>query len=222
MVDSARERQVVSAVPTGLLIGGQWRPGGDRRDLPGRGPLDRPGPHRGGRRHQRRRPAGAGRGHEGAARMGRGRAPGAQRDPPPGLRPPAGAPGGPGAADDAGDGQAPARGARGDRLRGGVPPLVLRGGRAHRRRVRRRAQRSGALPRHAPTGGSMPPDHAVELPDGDGHPQDRPGGGGRMHHGRQARRADPAVDAGARRRSSRRPGFPTACSTWSPPRTPVP
>ena len=26
MVDSARERQVVSAVPTGLLIGGQWRP----------------------------------------------------------------------------------------------------------------------------------------------------------------------------------------------------
>ena len=26
MVDSAREQQVVSAVPTGLFIGGQWRP----------------------------------------------------------------------------------------------------------------------------------------------------------------------------------------------------
>ena len=42
-------------------------------------------------------------------------------------------------------------------------------------------------------------DHAMELPDGDGHPQDRPGCGSGMHDGRQAGRADPVVDAGARR-----------------------
>ena len=131
-------------------------------------------------------------------------------------------PGGPGAPDDAGDGQAAGRGAWRDRLRGGVLPLVLRGGRAHRRRVRRRAQRSGALPRDAPAGGSLPADHAVELPDGDGHPQDRPGGGGGLHDGGQAGGADPAVDAGARRHPPGGRAFPTACSTSSPPRTPAP
>ena len=40
--------------------------------------------------------------------------------------------------------------------------------------------------------------HAVELPDGHGHPQDRPRHRGRLHDGRQAGQADAAVDARAR------------------------
>ena len=59
-------------------------------------------------------------------------------------------------------------------------------------------------------------DHAVELPDGDGHAQDRPGDRRRLHDGHQARAADAAVDARAGARSSRRPGCPAACSTSSP------
>ena len=51
------------------------------------------------------------------------------------------------------------------------------------------------------------------FPHGDGHPQDRPGGRRRLHHGRQAGLADAAVDVRARRRSSPRPGCPTASST---------
>ena len=50
--------------------------------------------------------------------------------------------------------------------------------------------------------------HALELPAGDGHAQDRPGHRGRLHDGRQAGQADAAVDARAGRRSSRRPGLP--------------
>ena len=62
-------------------------------------------------------------------------------------------------------------------------------------------ERQRALPDHAPTGRPVPADHPVELPDGDGHPQDRPRDRGRLHDGHQARRADPAVDAGAGARS---------------------
>ena len=40
----------------------------------------------------------------------------------------------------------------------------------------------------------------VELPRRDGHPQDRPGAGGRLHGGAQAGRGDPADRARARRR----------------------
>ena len=40
-------------------------------------------------------------------------------------------------------------------------------------------------------------DHAVELPAGDGHPQDRARGGGRLHDDRQARAGDSADDADA-------------------------
>ena len=39
--------------------------------------------------------------------------------------------------------------------------------------------------------------HPLELPECDGHPQDRPGHRRRLHDGRQARPADPAVDARA-------------------------
>ena len=41
--------------------------------------------------------------------------------------------------------------------------------------------------------------HAVELPDRDGHPQDRPGDRRRLHDGRQAGPADAALDARPRR-----------------------
>ena len=47
--------------------------------------------------------------------------------------------------------------------------------------------------------GVVPAGHPVELPDGHGHPQDRPGGRRRLHDGDQARAADPAVDARPRR-----------------------
>ena len=42
-------------------------------------------------------------------------------------------------------------------------------------------------------------DHPVELPARDGHPEDRPGRGGRLHHAGQAGGADPAVDVRPRR-----------------------
>ena len=58
--------------------------------------------------------------------------------------------------------------------------------------------------------------HAVELPAGDGHAQDRPGDRRRLHDGRQAGQADAAVDARCSARSSRRPACPAACSTSSP------
>ena len=51
-------------------------------------------------------------------------------------------------------------------------------------------------------------DHAVELPDGDGHAQDRPGDRRRLHDGDQAGAADAAVDvrAGADPRGGRAAG----------------
>ena len=46
--------------------------------------------------------------------------------------------------------------------------------------------------------GPSPADHAVELPDGDGHPQVGPGDRGRVYLRGQAGTPDPAVDAGPR------------------------
>ena len=56
--------------------------------------------------------------------------------------------------------------------------------------------------------------HAVELPDGDGGLEDRPGAGGRQHGGAQAVRHHPGhhADAGRDRRAS---SCRRACSTWS-------
>ena len=71
-----------------------------------------------------------------------------------------------------------------------------RGG-AHRRRLPDRAGRRRPLPGGPPAGRPVPADHAVELPDGDGHPQDRSRDRGRLHERRQAGPADAAVDAGA-------------------------
>ncbi len=44
-------------------------------------------------------------------------------------------------------------------------------------------------------GRALPVHHAVELPDGDGHPQDRPRGRGRLHDGGEAGVVHAAVDA---------------------------
>ena len=79
----------------------------------------------------------------------------------------------------------------------------------------------GRAAHHEAAGRPVLRDHAVELPDGDGHAQDRPGGRRRLHDGHQAGAADAAVDAraGADPRGGRaaRP----ACSTSSPrPRRP--
>ena len=59
--------------------------------------------------------------------------------------------------------------------------------------------------------GPEPDDHPLELPDGDGHPQDRPRDRRRLHDGDEARAAHAAVDARAGARSSRRPACPAAC-----------
>ena len=48
---------------------------------------------------------------------------------------------------------------------------------------------------HAPAGRSLLLHHPLELPDRDGHPQDRPRDRRRLHDGRQAGAADAAVDA---------------------------
>ena len=103
-----------------------------------------------------------------------------------------------GAADDARDGQVAGRVARGDLLRRRVLPLVLRGGRAHTRPLHGQHDRQGPDPHDAPAGRAVRVRHAVELPDGDGHAQDRPGDRRRLHDGRQAGAADAAVDARAR------------------------
>ena len=60
-------------------------------------------------------------------------------------------------------------------------------------------ERPGPPAGDARAGGSVPADHAVELPHGHGHPQDRSGGRCRLHDGGQARRADAALHPGAGR-----------------------
>ena len=70
------------------------------------------------------------------------------------------------------------------------------------------------LTMHQPVGPCLL-DHALELPDGHGRPQDRPGAGRRLHHGDQAGRAD-AADHAARWRAILRGGGPARRrrSTW--------
>src|SRR5690606_25088441 len=104
--------------------------------------------------------------------------------------------GGAGGVGAAGDGQAGGGGAWRGVVRGGGLPLVRRGGRADRRRLRRGTERRRPGPRHQTTRGSVTAHHPVELPDGDGNPQDRSGRGRGLHHGRQARRTDTAVHVG--------------------------
>ena len=70
--------------------------------------------------------------------------------------------------------------------------------RAHRRPLQAApATAPGRVLAMQPAGRAVPAHHAVELPAGDGHAQDRPGDRRRLHDGGQARPADAAVDAGA-------------------------
>ena len=122
------------------------------------------------------------------------------------------------------------RRARRGHLRGRVLPLVRRGGGPDRRRlpalpVGRQDDRGPAR-----SDRGVGPDHAVELPGGDGDPQDRPRAGGRVFggaeagqpdsaHGRLRRRGTPAGrcagrgrqpgDAGARRSGGERDAAPS-------------
>ena len=79
------------------------------------------------------------------------------------------------------------------------------------------ANGAGTRADHEAAGRTVPADHALELPAGDGDTQGRPGHRRRLHDGGQAGAADPAVDACRWPRSSRRRGFRAACSTCSPP-----
>ena len=61
--------------------------------------------------------------------------------------------------------------------------MVLRGSRAHRGRFRLLPGRRDPDDRHAPPDRGGRHDHPLELPGGDGDPQDRPGPGRRVHGG---------------------------------------
>ena len=116
----------------------------------------------------------------------------------------------PGAADDARDGQAasPSRKAEITYAADFFRWFAERGG-AHRRPLRgRRERRATALLVDEAAGRPVRADHAVELPDGDGHAQDRPGGRGGLHDGRQAGASRRRCRCSRSRRSSRRPGCP--------------
>ena len=95
-----------------------------------------------------------------------------------------------------------------DRLRRRLLPLVRRGGGAHQRPLHGQRERRRPRADDAAAGRPVRLHHAVELPAGDGHAQDRPGDRRRLHVRRQAGQADAAVDARAGARSSRRPGLP--------------
>ena len=215
-ITADQEQTAVDAVPTQLFIGGEWR------DATGGATLDVEDPSTGetiaavadatpedadGRARRRVRRAG---------RVGRAPAARARRDPAPRVRGDHRARRRARAGHDARDGQA-ARGVEGrDRLRVGVLPLVRRGGGADRGPLRDRAERRRAADHDAPARRPLLRDHAVELPDGDGHAQDRPGDRRRLHDGDQAGAADAAVDARAGRDPRGGRAARPACSTSSP------
>jgi len=93
--------------------------------------------------------------------------------------------------DLAGKRQGAARRARRSRLRRRVFPLVLGGGGAQPRFGDHIAVGVQPDRRAAPAGRSVRAGHAVELPSGDGDPQDRARAGGGVHHRAQARQRQP-------------------------------
>ncbi len=208
-----QEQDVVAGVPKGLFIGGEWRDG-DRRAERSPSRTRRPArrcarsPTRPSRTRWRRSTPRVAAQAEWAAHA----AARARRDPAPRVRGGRRARRRAGAADDAGDGQAAGRVARRGALRRRLPALVLRGGRA-RSRAASRPRRTAARPDadDAPAGRAVPADHAVELPAGDGHAQDRPGRSPPAARWSSSRPSRRRCRCSRSRRSSRRPGCPTAC-----------
>ena len=174
MTTTEQERNVVSAVPTGLFIDGEWREAGGGRTHRRRGPVDR----------------GDNLADVADANVADGKAAldaavAAQGDW--AATPPR----------DRGEilrrafelmteraddlallmtlemGKPLAESQGRDRVRGGVLPLVLRGGGAHRRALVDRAERRHPAAHDEAAGRAVPVHHAVELPARDGHPQDR-------------------------------------------------
>ena len=212
MAEVARQRAGgAGAGPEGPLHRRGVARGHRRRDAAGRGPRHRRDAVRGRRRAPRRRARGARGRRRQTGRVGRARAARARRDPAPGVRGDRRADRRAGAVDDARDGQGARRVEGRDRLRRRVLPLVLRGGRPHPRPLHGQHDRQGPDPDDAPAGRAVRVRDAVELPDGDGHAQARPGDRRRLHDRRQARPADAAVDARAREDPRRRPACPAAC-----------
>ena len=199
MTVASKEQTVVDAVPKGLYIGGEWRDAGGG----GRSPVEDPATGEViaevADATLDDAMAALDAAADAQAEWARHAAARARRDPAPRLRADHRARRRPRAAHDARDGQAARRVEGRGRLRRGLLPLVRRGGDAHRRAATRspRTARRRVLD-DAAAGRPVPLHHAVELPAGDGHAQDRPGDRRRLHDGRQAGQADAAVDARAR------------------------
>ena len=128
---------------------------------------------------------------------------GASADPAPLRRPDARAAGGACAPAHHRAGQAARGGASRDRLRRLVPRVVRRGGEARLRRHDPRATGGPADRRAQGADRRLRRDHALELPRRDDHAQGRAGARRRLHDRDQARRADTALGARARRARGR-------------------
>ena len=103
----------------------------------------------------------------------------------------------PRAPDDARDGQVRRRVEGRAHLRRRVLPLVRRRGAPDRRLLQERRQRREPRPGDAPADRPLLLHHPLELPQRDGHPQDRPRPCRRLHDGGEAGAADAALDARA-------------------------
>ena len=210
---SDAERAVLERVPTGLLIDGVWREAAGS----GRLAVEDPATEETLLEVADARPQDAmdalARGGTRAGAVGGARPARARRDPAACLRGADRAQRRARAADDARDGQGAARVERGDRVRRGVLPLVLRGGGARPRPLHGQHDGQRAHLDDAPARRPVRARDAMELPDGDGRAQDRAGDRGGVHDGRQAGPADAALDARARGDPRRRQACRRACST---------
>ena len=226
MTTATAEQAILDAVKPQLYIGGEWRDGGEGGTLDGRGPGDRRDARRGRRRHRRRRQGGARRRRTRPSRSG--------------ATPPR--------ASAARSCAAPTTliTERADdlallmTLEMGKPVAESKAEIAYaanffrwyaeeavRINGRFTVNEAGAgrvLTMQA-AGRPVRVHHAVELPAGDGHAQDRPGHRRRLHDGRQAGQADAAVDAragpdprggrAARRRAQRHHRAVVGRARWS-------
>ena len=202
---SSTPADALSGVPRDLFLGGEWLPASAGGRMSVINPATEQSPDRRRRRRRARCPSRAPR-RRARRQESWSRTPARSTlgDPVPRLRADDRAHRSPRAADDARDGQAAARGPRRGRVRGGVLPLVRRGGRPRRRRLRPPPRRGGPQPPGQAAGRPVAADHPVELPARDGRPQARSGDRGRLRQHPEAGAADPALLAGARADPGRR------------------